>query len=138
MVEIGTAGTVEAVDAMLGKLAPVAAANARAEAAELAAARRAPDRGRGTARSTPSGCARARFDLDAAALRPYFELDRVLHDGVFHAAGRLYGLRFAERHDLPRYHPDVRVFEVSRRRRRRSGCSSPTSTPATPSAAAPG
>jgi peptidyl-dipeptidase Dcp len=55
---------------------------------------------------------RERFDIDADALRPYFELERVLHDGVFHAAGRLYGLRFAERHDLPRYHPDVRVFDV--------------------------
>jgi len=36
----------------------------------------------------------------------------VLHEGVFHAAGLLYGLRFAERHDLPRYHPDVRTFDV--------------------------
>ena len=48
---------------------------------------------------------RARFDIDAAALRPYFELERVLHDGVFHAAGLLYGLRFAERHDLPALPP---------------------------------
>ena len=50
-----------------------------------------------------------------AAAPPYFELERVLRDGVFYAAGSLYGLRFAERHDLPRYHPDVRVFEVSTR-----------------------
>jgi peptidyl-dipeptidase Dcp len=55
---------------------------------------------------------KARFDLDEATLRPYFELERVLADGVFHAANRLYGLTFAERHDLPVYHPDVRVFEV--------------------------
>ena len=111
VVEIATAGTVEAVDAMLGKLAPIAAANARAEAAELAQAAGheiAPwDRAFYAERLR-----RARFDLDADALRPYFELERVLHDGVFHAAGRLYGLRFAERHDLPRYHPDVRVFDV--------------------------
>ncbi len=60
---------------------------------------------------------RERFDLDADALRPYFELERVLHDGVFHAAGRLYGLRFAERHDLPRYHPDVRDLRRVRRGR---------------------
>jgi len=50
--------------------------------------------------------------VDAAALRPYFELERVLHDGVFHAAGELYGLRFAERHDLPVHHETVRVFDV--------------------------
>ena len=107
----GTAGTVEAVDAMLGKLAPIAAANARAEAAELAAEAGHPiepwDRAFYAERVR-----RTRFDLDAATLRPYFELDRVLRDGVFHAAGLLYGLRFAERHDLPRHHPDVRIFDV--------------------------
>ncbi len=112
VVEVGTAGTVEAIDAMLGALAPVAAANARAEADELAA-----DAGHPIAAWDRAFHAeqvrRKRFDLDAAALRPYFELDRVLHDGVFHAAGLLYGLRFAERHDLPRYHPDVRVFDVA-------------------------
>jgi peptidyl-dipeptidase Dcp len=53
-----------------------------------------------------------RFDLNEAALRPYFEIDRVLRDGVFFAASRLYGLSFKERHDLPVYDPDVRVFEV--------------------------
>jgi peptidyl-dipeptidase Dcp len=111
VVETGTAGTVEAIDAMLGKMAPVAAANARAEAAELAAAAGHPieawDRAFHAERVR-----RERFDLDADALRPYFELERVLHDGVFHAAGMLYGLRFAERHDLPRYHPEVRIFDV--------------------------
>jgi peptidyl-dipeptidase Dcp len=111
VVEIGTAGTVEAIDAMLGKLAQVAVANARQEAAELSEAAGFPieawDRAFYAERVR-----RERFDLDTDALRPYFELERVLHDGVFHAAGRLYGLRFAERHDLPRYHPDVRVFDV--------------------------
>lgn len=111
VVEVGTAGTVEAIDAMLGKLAPVAVANARDEAAELSGAAgfaiEAWDRAFYSERVR-----RERFDLDTGALRPYFELERVLHDGVFHAAGRLYGLRFAERDDLPRYHPDVRVFDV--------------------------
>jgi peptidyl-dipeptidase Dcp len=111
VVEDATAGTVEAIDAMLGKLAPVAVANARAEAAELSEAAGFPieawDRAFYAERVRHE-----RFDLDTDALRPYFELERVLHDGVFHAAGRLYGLRFAERHDLPRYHPDVRVFDV--------------------------
>jgi peptidyl-dipeptidase Dcp len=52
------------------------------------------------------------YALDDAQLKPYFELDRVLHDGVFFAAHELYGLTFKERKDLPVYHPDVRVFEV--------------------------
>ncbi|OZM82267.1 M3 family metallopeptidase [Pseudonocardia sp. MH-G8] len=110
-VETATAGTVEAIDAMLGKLAPVAAANARAEAEELSDAAGFPveawDRAFYAERVR-----RERFDLDTASLRPYFELERVLHDGVFHAAGRLYGLRVTERHDLPVHHPDVRVFDV--------------------------
>ncbi|WP_407692232.1 M3 family metallopeptidase [Pseudonocardia xinjiangensis] len=110
-VEIGTAGTVDAIDAMLGKLAPVAAANAQTEADELSVAAghliEAWDRAFHAERVR-----RERFDLDADTLRPYLELERVLHDGVFHAAGRLYGLRFSERHDLPRYHPEVRVFDV--------------------------
>ncbi len=55
---------------------------------------------------------KADFALDDAEVRPYFELDRVLKDGVFFAANKMYGLTFQERHDLPVYHPDVRVFEV--------------------------
>ena len=53
-----------------------------------------------------------RYDLDDSALRPYFELNNVLQNGVFYAANRLYGITFKERHDLPVYQPDVRVFEV--------------------------
>jgi peptidyl-dipeptidase Dcp len=56
---------------------------------------------------------KAEFDLDDAATKPYFELDRVLHDGVFYAAHELYGLSFKERTDIPVYQSDVRVFEVS-------------------------
>jgi peptidyl-dipeptidase Dcp len=55
---------------------------------------------------------KAQFDLDANEVKPYFELNRVLQDGVFYAAHELYGLTFKERRDLPVYHPDVRVFEV--------------------------
>ncbi len=55
---------------------------------------------------------KAEFDLDEAAIKPYFELNRVLNDGVFFAANQLYGLTFKERHDLPVYQPDVRVFDV--------------------------
>ena len=55
---------------------------------------------------------KAKYDLDEAQLKPYFELNRVLTDGVFYAAHELYGLTFKERHDIPVYNPDVRVFEV--------------------------
>jgi peptidyl-dipeptidase Dcp len=55
---------------------------------------------------------RAKYDLDEAQVRPYFELNRVLTDGVFYAANLLYGITFSERHDVPVYQSDVRVFEV--------------------------
>ena len=54
----------------------------------------------------------AEYDLDRAALRPWFEAERVLQDGVFRAATELYGITFTERDDLAGYHPDTRVFEV--------------------------
>jgi peptidyl-dipeptidase Dcp len=54
----------------------------------------------------------AEYDVDESQVRPYFELDRVLRDGVFFAAHELYGLSFKERRDLPLYNPDVRAFEV--------------------------
>jgi peptidyl-dipeptidase Dcp len=56
---------------------------------------------------------KAQFNLDEAQIRPYFELDNVLQNGVFYAATQLYGITFKERHDIPVYQPDVRVFEVS-------------------------
>src|ERR1043165_1968119 len=52
----------------------------------------------------------ASSDLDENALKPYFELDNVLQNGVLYAATQLYGITFKERHDIPVYHPDVRVF----------------------------
>jgi peptidyl-dipeptidase Dcp len=55
---------------------------------------------------------KARYDLDDAQVKPYFELNSVLQNGVFYAATQLYGITFKERHDVPVYHPDVRVFEV--------------------------
>ncbi|MDI2097807.1 M3 family metallopeptidase [Ruicaihuangia caeni] len=54
----------------------------------------------------------AEFDFAASELRPYFEADRVLHDGVFFAANQLYGITMHERDDLPAHHADVRVYEV--------------------------
>ncbi|MBC7967297.1 MAG: M3 family metallopeptidase, partial [Fuerstia sp.] len=55
---------------------------------------------------------KARFEVDEAAVKPYFELDNVLKNGVFFTMNKLYGIEFRERTDLPVYHPDVRVFNV--------------------------
>jgi peptidyl-dipeptidase Dcp len=55
---------------------------------------------------------RAKYDLDESQIKPYFELNNVLQNGVFYAAHELYGLTFKERHDIPVYQQDVRVFEV--------------------------
>jgi peptidyl-dipeptidase Dcp len=55
---------------------------------------------------------KAKYDLDEDQIKPYFELNSVLENGVFYAANQLYGISFKERHDIPVYHPDVRVFDV--------------------------
>jgi peptidyl-dipeptidase Dcp len=108
-----TAGTPEAVDAMLRGLAPAAARNARAEQADLQSqiggdfAITAWDWAFYTERVR-----KATYDVDTSEMRPYFEAERVLRDGVFYAATRLYGVTFTERPDLVAYHPDARVFEV--------------------------
>src|SRR5690606_7155686 len=111
-----TAKSPETLDAMLQQLVPAAVANARAEAAELQAAIGAEGGGfqlEAWDWAIYSERARkARFDIDAADLRPYFELERVLHDGVFFAATELYGLTFTPRPDLTTYHPDARAYEV--------------------------
>ncbi|WP_330180694.1 M3 family metallopeptidase [Nocardia sp. NBC_01503] len=113
-----TAKTTDAVEDMLAQLIAPAVTNAEREAAELTAAMRAGDPGADTElRSWDwqywSEKVRAeRFALDADALRPYLELERVLRDGVFHAAELVYGITFQERTDLVGYHPEVRVFEV--------------------------
>ena len=112
-----TAGSPEAVHAMLRRLAAPAAANARREQADLQAII---DEGDSSFPLEAHDWAfytervrTAKYDIDTAALRPWFEAERVLRDGVFHAATQLYGITFAERSDLTTYHPDARVFEVS-------------------------
>jgi peptidyl-dipeptidase Dcp len=55
---------------------------------------------------------KAKYDLDESQVKPYFELNNVLENGVFYAATQLYGITFKELHDIPVYNPDVRVFEV--------------------------
>lgn len=55
---------------------------------------------------------RAKYDLDEGQIKPYFELNNVLSNGVFWAASQLFGLNFVERFDIPVYHDDVRVWEI--------------------------
>lgn len=106
-----TAPDFAAVQAMLGRLAPAAVRNADAEAEALAEVAGHPLEAWDWAYYS-ARVKRERYSVDEQALRPYFELDRVLKDGVFFAANALYGITFHERTDLPGYHPDVRVWEV--------------------------
>ncbi|MBX3087392.1 MAG: M3 family metallopeptidase [Cryobacterium sp.] len=107
-----TAKTPEAVADMLGRLAPPAARNARAEQKDLEELAGHPIESWDWDYYTEK-VRTAKYDVDTAAMRPYFEAERVLQDGVFFAATALYGITFKERKDLVGYHPDVRVFEVS-------------------------
>ncbi|MFL0409597.1 M3 family metallopeptidase [Microbacterium paludicola] len=112
-----TAGTPEAVQSLLRQLAIPAARNAQAEKAALqrlidaTAAEPYPLEAHDWAFWTEK-VRSAEYDIDAAALRPWFEAERVLQDGVFRAANLLYGLTFRERADIPAYHPDTRTFEI--------------------------
>ena len=107
-----TAKNPEAVAAMLGRLAPIAARNAREEQADLERLAGHPIEAHDWAFYTEK-VRSEKFDVDTASMRPYFEAERVLHDGVFFAATSLYGVTFTEREDLVGYHPDARVFEVA-------------------------
>ena len=107
-----TAGTVANVEEMLARLVPPAVANARREAESLRAANDGAEIAAWDWQYYSEQVRKAEYDLDTAALRPYLELERVLHDGVFFAANKVYGLTFTERPDLRAYHPDARVFEV--------------------------
>jgi peptidyl-dipeptidase Dcp len=110
------AKTPEAAIGLLTQLVAPATARARSEAAKMQALI---DREGGGFTLAPwdwqyyaEQVRRQEYDLDEDQIKPYFELGRVLQDGVFFAANRLYGLTFKERKDIPLYHPDVRVFEV--------------------------
>jgi peptidyl-dipeptidase Dcp len=113
----GCAGTSDAVWQLLVGLAPAAVANARAEAAEMEPIWRRIEAEAPMAAwdwQYVSELLRAeRYALDAAALRPYLELEQVLHAGVFAAAHALYGITLTERRDLVGYHPQVRIFDVA-------------------------
>jgi len=107
-----TAKNPEAVAGMLRRLAPIAARNARAEQADLEALAGHPIESYDWSFYSEK-VRSAKFAVDTAAMRPYFEAERVLQDGVFYAASQLYGVTFTERPELVAYHPDARVFEVT-------------------------
>ncbi|MCF6736598.1 M3 family metallopeptidase [Blastococcus sp. KM273129] len=110
-----TARTTAAVDAMLHAMVPASVANAEAEAEALreVAARDGVELAAWDWAFYSERVRAERYAVDTTALRSWFELDRVLVDGVFRAAGLLYGFRFTPRPDLAGYHPDVRVWEVA-------------------------
>ncbi|MFN2472413.1 MAG: M3 family metallopeptidase [Sphingomicrobium sp.] len=110
------AKTPETAKGFVARLAPAVAAKERAEAADIQAliARQG-----GSFKAKPwdwdyyaEKVRKERYALDADALKPYFEINKVLTDGVFYAANQLYGITFSERKDVPTWNPDMRVFEV--------------------------
>ncbi len=116
VLEDQTAGSIDAVNGLLSRLVAPAIANAKREAADIQALI---DQESGGFKLAAWDWAiysekvrAARYAYDESQLRPYFEMNRVLVDGVFFAATKLYGITFKERTDLPRYHPDTRIFEV--------------------------
>jgi peptidyl-dipeptidase Dcp len=121
VLEDETALTESAVNNMLKQLAPAAVANAKREAADIQALIDAQAKANGTAPFKVAAwdwdfyaeqVRKQKYAYDESQVRPYFEMDRVLRDGVLFAAQELFGLKFKERKDLPTYQKDVRVFEV--------------------------
>ena len=116
MLEDQTAKTTDAVNNLLSEFAKPAVRNAKKEAAEI---QKVIDADGGKFQATAydwnyytDKVRQARYAFDENQLRPYFEFNNVLVNGVFFAATKEYGITFKERHDLPVYNPDVRVFDV--------------------------
>jgi peptidyl-dipeptidase Dcp len=111
------AKTPQAALGFMDALVPVATAQAAREAADIQSVIDAQNGGFALAPWDWDFYAeqvrRAKYDLDEGEIKPYFELNNVLENGVFYAAARLYGISFKERKDIPVYQPDVRVFEVA-------------------------
>ena len=112
VIAVQTAEHPNNVHAMLRKIAPAAIRNAKAEAEDLKKSAgldiESWDWGFYTEHVRLE-----KYNIDTTKMRPYFELERVLHDGVFFAANKLFGISFKERPDLVTYHPEARAFEVS-------------------------
>ena len=112
VIAVQTAEHPDNVHAMLRKIAPAAVRNAKAEAEDL-------KKSAGTDIESwdwgfyTEQVRLEKYNIDTTKMRPYFELERVLHDGVFFAATKLFGITFKERPDLVTYHPEARAFEVN-------------------------
>lgn len=117
VLELNMAKTPEKVDAFLKELWDPTLVKSKEEAAALQAVMdRDPRAGKSKLASWDwwyytEKLRQEKYALDDAALRPYFKLDNV-REGIFALCGKLYGLKFVEKPDLPRYHPEVQVFEV--------------------------
>lgn len=111
-----TAKNPKNVHEMLHKIAPAARRNAEREAADIQAAiKSAGESFEIKAWDWDIYTEQVRlekYNIDTELFKPYFELNRVLFDGVFFAANKLFGISFKERPDLKAYHPEARVFEV--------------------------
>ncbi|MCG9730884.1 M3 family metallopeptidase [Shewanella sp. Isolate13] len=110
------AKTPEAVYKMFGSMVPAVVKNTQKEAADIQSMI---DKTGGNFELAPWDWAyyaelvrKEKFDLDEAAIRPYFEFDRVLEDGVFFTLKALYGVTLKPRPDLPVYHEDVKAYEM--------------------------
>ncbi|HEX6929434.1 MAG TPA: M3 family metallopeptidase, partial [Gammaproteobacteria bacterium] len=112
-----TARTAEAVNERLAQLTPRAVANAKREAAALQEMIDASGADFELAAWDwdyyTEKLRKKRYNFDASQLKPYFEMHNVLENGVFYAANQLYGVSFRKRDDIPVYHPDVMVYEVT-------------------------
>lgn len=115
--EVQTAGSVDRINDLHARVGPIAVANARKEGDVLQAM---------IDDSAEAGFELAswdwayytekvrqeRYDFDDSQVRPYFEMNNVLVNGVFYSAEKLFGITFKERTDLPKYHPDTNIWEV--------------------------
>jgi len=110
------AKTPSTVQRFLTRLIPAARAKVVADAAELQAAMLA-DGQQGALKPWDwqhyaEHVRKSKYNLDDNEVRPYFEINNVLTNGLFYAATQLYGITFKERQDIPVYNSDVRVFQV--------------------------
>src|SRR5262245_45663132 len=114
-VELQTARSVDAINRMLAQLAPPAVANARREAADMQtiidSAKGGYKLGAGDWDYNTEKVRQAKYAFNKDELKPYYESTRVLEEGVFYAATRLYGITFKRRPDLQGYSPDMSVYE---------------------------